>query len=79
LESVKDASFNAADVATNIKVVNNDISNAVVTNGLGYQVGVADIGNNDKIITNRISGDGIVIAVDADTSFTNRPKVHATK
>lgn len=66
---------------TNIKVVNNTISNDACTNG--YQAGVSDQGNNDKIINNTISGIGYAtpcgFAVDADTSSTNRPKVHANK
>lgn len=82
-----EADFGAPATATNIKVVNNVISKASVTNGLVYQAGVSDVGNNDKIITNRISGAGYdpatlagsTYAVDADTSFTNRPKVHANK
>ena len=76
---------------TNVKAVNNVITNAALTNGyggFGYQAGVSDVGNNDKIINNKISGDGYdpavyssayVVAVDADPSFTNRPKVHANK
>lgn len=54
-----------------------------------YQAGISDVGNNDKMITNKISGPGYVgcssvynptgAAIDADTSFTNRPKVHANK
>ncbi|MDT7541775.1 MAG: hypothetical protein QOE33_1679 [Acidobacteriota bacterium] len=79
--------FSAPTKATNIKVVNNVISKASVTNGYVYQAGVSDVGNNDKIITNRISGAGYdpttlpgsTFAVDADPSFTNRPKVHANK
>jgi hypothetical protein len=75
--------------ATNVKVVNNTISNAAVTNnygGFGYQAGVSDVGNNDKIISNSISGVGYTPVagdspylrfIDADPSFTNRPKVHA--
>ncbi len=90
--------------ATNIKVINNTITNDALTNisgnelscgypttGGGYQAGVSDVGNNDKIIDNTISGAGYAasgsvggipvyaIPVDASTSFTNRPKVHATK
>lgn len=74
---------------TNIKVVNNTISNAALTNnygGFGYQAGVSDVGNNDKIINNKISGQGYspsltayTLPIDADVSFTNRPKVHANK
>jgi len=52
-----------------------------------YQAGVSDVGNNDKIIANTISGaaydpntiPGSTFAVDADPSFTNRAKVHANK
>jgi hypothetical protein len=82
-----EADFSAPAIATNIKVVNNVISNPTVSNGYVYQAGVSDVGNNDKIITNRISGAGYdpatvpgsTFAVDADPSFTNRPKVHANK
>ena len=68
---------------TNVKVVNNTISKAGFTNL--YQAGVSDTGNNDKIITNRISGPGYDpnfagrFSVDADPSLTNRAKVHANK
>jgi hypothetical protein len=79
--------FSAPTAQTNVKITNNVISKAGVTNGYVYQAGVADIGNNDKIISNRISGAGYdpatlpgsTYAVDADPSFTNRPKVHANK
>ena len=82
-----EADFSAPATATNIKVINNDISNNAVNNGFIYQAGVSDVGNNDKIIANTISGQGYdpntifgaTFAVDADTSFTNRPKVHANK
>jgi hypothetical protein len=82
-----EADLSAPATQTNIKVVNNTISNAGITNGIVYQAGVSDVGNNDKIITNRISGAGYdaanpcgcLFAVDADVSFTNRPKVHANK
>jgi hypothetical protein len=82
-----EADFSAPAVSTNIKVVNNTISNAAVTNGFIYQAGVSDVGNNDKIINNTISGAGYNPAtqpnstfyVDADVSFTNKPKVHANK
>jgi hypothetical protein len=77
----------APDDATNIKAVNNVVSNSSLTNGYCYQAGVSDVGNNDKIINNKISGPGygplttpcFAVAVDADVSFTNRPKVHANK
>lgn len=79
--------FSPPATATNLKVVNNIISNSALTNGLVYQAGVADQGNNDKIISNTISGAGYdpnnpcgcTFAIDADPSFTNRPKVHANK
>ena len=79
--------FSAPATATNIKIVNNTISKAGITNGFVYQAGVADQGNNDKIISNTISGArydpsnpcGCTFAVDADSSFTNRAKVHANK
>ena len=72
--------------ATNIKVVNNKITNAVCFN-TSYEAAVSDVGNNDKIITNTVAGyascptvyNPLSNSIDADTSFTNRPKVHATK
>ncbi len=92
---------------TNIKVVGNTITNDSLANisgnepqsscgnpnlGGGYQAGVSDVGNNDKIIDNVIFGVGYAasgtsaggysvyaIPVDASTTFTNLPKVHATK
>lgn len=80
-------------VATNVKVVNNTITNNALTNvsgngSTGYQAGVSDVGNNDKIITNTIAGAGytapgnattFATPIDADAIFTNRPKVHANK
>ena len=83
--------FSAPATATNIKAVNNLISSDGLHNnygGFGYQAGVSDVGNNDKIIHNSISGAGYdpaaypsayVVAIDADPSFTNRPKVHANR
>lgn len=79
--------FSAPITATNLKVVNNVIAKTDVTNGYVYQAGVSDVGNNDKIITNTISGAGYspmtqpgsTFAIDADTAFTNKPKVHANK
>ena len=79
--SNSDAAGAPAD-ATNVKAVNNTISNDQCYN-TSYQAGVSDVGNNDKIINNRISGIGYAapcgFAIDADVSFTNRPKVHANK
>jgi hypothetical protein len=85
------ADFSAPADATNIKVVNNVITNSALSNsygGFGYQAGVSDVGNNDKIINDTISGSGYnplvnpsayTVYVDADPSFTNRAKVHAIK
>ncbi len=74
--------YSAPSDATNDKVVNNTISNDACFN-TSYQAGVSDVGNNDKIINNKISGIGYAapcgVAIDADVSFTNRPKVHANK
>lgn len=76
-----DTDYLAPSTATNIKVVNNTISNETCTNN--YQAGVSDVGNNDKIINNSVSGNGYLapcgVTIDADVSFTNRPKVHANK
>ena len=75
--------------ATNVKAVNNTVSSTALNNhygGVGYQAGISDVGNNDKIIANTISGAGYdpaanpgayTVQIDADPSFTNRPKVHA--
>jgi hypothetical protein len=81
------ADGSAPATATNVKAINNTISDNAVTNGLIYQAGVSDVGNNDKIINNTISGAGYdpatvpgsTFAVDADASFANRAKVHANK
>lgn len=84
-----DASGNAPATQTNIKVVNNTIGNNALTNhygGQGYQAGIADVGNNDKLINNNISGAGYdpdsnpgayTVAIDADATFTNKAKIHA--
>ncbi len=73
-------------------MVNNVITNNALTNvsgnlTQGYQAGVSDVGNNDKIIANTISGAGYgpgdaatyAVPIDASTTFTNRPKVHANR
>jgi hypothetical protein len=82
------ADSSAPLVATNVKAVNNTIFGDACFNS-SYQAAISDVGNNDKMINNRISGPGYVgcytlynptgALVDADASFTNRPKVHATK
>ncbi len=75
--------FSAPATATNDKAVNNTISDDQCFN-ISYQAGISDVGNNDKMIDNKISGPGYLgcnsgTAIDADTSFTNRPKVDANK
>jgi hypothetical protein len=84
-----DAAFAPPASATNIKVVNNVLSDAMVSNISGcspgiYQAGVSDEGNNDKIITNSISGLGYANnntggcgTFSIDTTVTARAKVHA--
>jgi hypothetical protein len=88
-----DASFDPPASATNIKVVNNVLSNIFLNNisgcsppyaGVGYQAGVSDQGNNDKIITNTISGigysnnnNGTCGTFSIDATVTNKAKVHA--
>jgi hypothetical protein len=87
-----DATCNPPITSTNAKVVNNTITNDALTNltGLsatqGYQAGVSDQGNNDKIINNTISGVGYTspgnsttFATPIDTTVTNLSKVHANK
>jgi len=53
----------APTTATNNKVINNTITNTELTNNsgngaTGYQAGIYDSGNNDKLINNDISGVG---------------------
>jgi len=86
-----DAGGDAPASPTNIKVINNTITNDALTNlgGCsfpGYQAGVSDFGNNDKSINNTISGVGYTapgtaatFAIPIDTLGTNFPKVHANK
>lgn len=85
------ADGNAPTTATNVKAVNNTVSSSALQNnygGFGYQAGISDVGNNDKLTGNRVSGDGYdpavntgayTVFIDADASFTNRPKVHGNK
>ena len=78
----------APATATNIKAVNNTLTDDLCFNS-SYQAAISDTGNNDKMISNTISGPGYVgcftafnptgVKIDADSSSTNRPKVHATK
>jgi len=86
-----DASCNPPLTSTDVKVVNNTITDDGLTNisgngPIGYQAGVSDQGNNDRIINNTISGVGYTapgnsttFATPIDTSATNQPKVHANK
>lgn len=89
LSNIQADCVSAPTTATNNRVVSNTISDNAVTNTTGggavpYQAGIADQGNNDKLINNDISGvgyagcaPGTCVAVDADASFTNRARVHA--
>lgn len=92
LSNLADDCVSPPPTATNIKVVNNTISDDAVTNTtgdgtFGYQAGVSDVGVNDKIINNDISGVGYTPVVsdmpylrfiDADpTSYSPQVKVHA--
>ncbi len=80
------ASGGAPEDQTNIKAVNNEITNDLCFN-VSYIAAVSDVGNNDKIINNKISGYAGCptvynpggLAIDASTDFTNRPKVHANE
>lgn len=85
-----DVSFKPPTSATNIKAVNNVLSDALVTNVSGcglpliYQAGVSDEGNNDKIVNNSISGLGYANnnsggcgTFSIDATVTARAKVHA--
>ncbi len=82
------ANGGAPTTETNVKATNNVISSDGLHNNYygGYQAGISDVGNNDKLVHNTISGAGYdpaanptayTVAIDADTSFTNHPKVHA--
>ncbi|MHB8625699.1 MAG: right-handed parallel beta-helix repeat-containing protein [Aggregatilineales bacterium] len=73
---------------TNVKIINNTISDNAVNNisgngyPIGYQAGVSDVGNNDKIVNNDISGIGYSPCLPSfcaaiDVTFTNKAKVHA--
>jgi hypothetical protein len=64
---------------TNIKVVNNTLSNDAFTNLYPYQAGISDVGNNDKIINNTISGAGYALTIDATAPYAAHVKVHANK
>lgn len=87
-----DGTCQAPTTQTNVKIGNNTITNNALTNisgldgSIGYQAGVSDQGNNDKITNNSISGVGYTapgttatFAIAIDTSSTTLPKVHANK
>ncbi len=85
LSNVAADCISAPDDQTNNKVVNNTITNDYCYN-TSYVAAISDQGNNDKMITNKITNYSCPTvynpsgnAIDADPSFTNRPKVHATK
>lgn len=89
--SNEEVDFSPPLIATNVKVMNNAVANRQLRNnygGIGYQAGIVNVGNNDKLIDNTISGPGYdtdvypsayVVAVDADPSFTTRPKGQANR
>lgn len=88
LTNIQADCLSAPTAPTNVKAVNNTVSNDALHNdygGFGYQAGIADQGDNDKIVNNTISGDGYLncgataycVAIDADSSFTNNVKIHA--
>jgi len=89
-----DASFQPPASATNIKVVNNTLSNSNLSNvsgcgfPKGYQAGISDEGNNDKLVTNSISGVGYTnngvtdcnlgtVVLSIDNTLNSRAKIHA--
>jgi len=84
-----DAAFSPPTSTTNIKVVNNVLSNSAFSNvsgcgSVGYQAGVSDEGNNDKIVANSIAGPGYADnnasgcgTFSIDATFAARAKVHA--
>ncbi len=79
------ADGSAPTTATNIKAINNTLVNDNLTNGVVYQAGISDEGDNDKIIANKISGNGYDPTVypgeafTIDVSTTNQAKVRANK
>ena len=82
---------NAPATSTNIKAINNTISDNATTNisgngATGYQAGISDQGNGDKLINNTISGAGYqpcqpntCLTIDAGAPYTANAKIHATK
>ena len=82
------ADYSAPTTATNVKATNNTLSDDQCYNK-SYQAAISDVGNGDKMVNDRISGAGYIgcltfynpngNAIDADASFTNNAKVHATK
>lgn len=78
-------SFGIPTSHTNIKVVNNSVSDDDCSNG-AYQAGISDVGNNDKLIHNTVSGVGYdpdqcttpaYGTYTIDNSYTTGAKIHA--
>lgn len=73
----------APTTASNVKVINNAITNDEKTNAIPYQAGISDCGVNDKLINNDISGSGYdpasgtgYLSIDI-SGCTTAAKVHA--
>jgi parallel beta-helix repeat protein len=93
VDSCTSTTCTATATKTNIKVENNTIANASLNNNTGsgptqgYQAGVSDQGNGDKITNNNISGAGYdpanstdnIAVFSVDVSSTNHAKVHGNK
>lgn len=85
VEDYEGSNFEIPTSQTNIKVVNNSVSDDDCSNPV-YQAGISDVGNNDKLIHNTISGDGYDAsqctapaygAYTIDNTYTTGAKVHA--
>lgn len=67
---------------TNVKVINNVIDGTEAENP-DYQAGISDLGNNDKLIANTITGyvgcgaELNCYSIDSDSSYSPGAKVHA--
>jgi hypothetical protein len=77
----------APDVPTDVTVIANIISSSAVTGGYGYQAGISDVGNGDRIVLNAVSGagynpatqPGATFAIDADPAFTKNATVFGNR
>jgi len=88
-----DATCNASNSKTNITVRNNTIANASLNNTTGdgptqgYQAGISDQGDHDKMNNNHLSGAGYnpanssasIAVFSVDTTATNNARVHHNK